>query len=236
MPALTLDVPAVVHAAFDDARQRAVRDTNAWLAANPRGTTLDFRAFIVEQAGAPPTGAAAKADHAIVKAAVDARTPAQDEQARWIDEYGLYPPWRPATEAYVARVGAEQAKAGLALLAKAKDLTGVLTFPIKDRHMRPRPFQEHADTPLLAGTVHVRGGSYPSGHASLAFAQEAVLASLLPSRAPEFRRLAEQLSFSRSYAAAHYPSDIVTGAYVGASAAAFVQARPDAEIPARDPR
>jgi hypothetical protein len=235
MPALTISVPDTVHAAFQDARERAVRDTNAWLAAHPQGTALEFRSYIVEQAGAPPTGAAAEADHATVQAAVAARTPAQDEQARWIDEYGLFIPWQPATSAYIAKVGADQAKAGVALLQKAEDLTGVLTFPIKDRHMRERPFQEHADTPLLDGVTHVRGGSFPSGHASLAFAQEAMLTLLLPERAAELQHLAEVISFSRPYAAAHYPSDVVTGAYVGAAAAAFVQARPDAEIPARDP-
>jgi hypothetical protein len=235
MPAFTLAVPDAIHAAFDDARARAVRDTSEWLAAHPQGTALEFRSFITDKAGAPPTGAAAEADHAIVKAAVDSRRPAQDAQALWIDEYGLFPPWQPAIDAYVAKTGPEQAKAGLALLAKAKDLTGVLTFPIKDRHMRERPFQEHADTPLLAGITHVHGGSFPSGHASLAFAQEAMLSAMLPERAAEFRALAEQISFSRPYAAAHYPSDVVTGAYVGAAAAAFVQARPDAEIPARYP-
>jgi acid phosphatase (class A) len=234
MPALTMHVPTGVHDAFADARERARRDTASWLAAHPSGTALEFRSFIVEQAGAPPTGAAAEADHATVKAAVAARTPEQDDEARWIDEYGLFIPWQPATNQYIERVGADQAKAGVALLQKAEELTGVLTFPIKDRHMRERPFQEHADTPLLSGLTHVHGGSFPSGHASLAFAQEAVLTALLPDRRAQLQRLAEQLSFSRSYAAAHYPTDIVTGAYVGAAAAAFVQARPDAEIPARD--
>jgi hypothetical protein len=235
MPELTLVVPEQVHAAFDDARVRAQRDTAAWLTAHPTGSAVEFRSFIVEQAGGPPTGAAAELDHQIVKAAVDSRTPALDEQARWIDEYGLFPPWDGARAEYVARVGAEQAKAGLALLQKANDLTGVLTFPIKDRHMRERPFQTHADTPLLSGITHVHGGSYPSGHASLAFAQAAMFDALAPSSAAEHARLAEQLSFSRNYAAAHFPSDVVTGAYVGAAAAAFVLARPDAEIPARDP-
>lgn len=236
IPALTIDVPTHVQDAFRDATTRAKRDTSAWIAANPDGSTLDFRSFIVEQAGHPPTGAAFEADHATVKATVGARTPAVDAQVRWIDEHGLFVPWEGATASYVERVGAEQAKAGLALLQKANELTSVLTFPIKDLHMRPRPFLVHADTPLLDGVTHVRGGSYPSGHASLAFSQAAMFDALTPSAAAEHARLAEQLSFSRTYAAAHYPSDVVTGAYVGAAAAAYVLARPDAEIPARDPR
>ena len=62
-----------------------------------------------------------------------------------------------------------------------------------------------------------------------------MLGTLLPGQAPAFERLAEQIAFSRTYAAAHYPSDIVVGAYVGAAAAAFMLGRPDAEVPQREP-
>jgi hypothetical protein len=233
MPTAKLHVPTGVQDALTAAVERGVRDATEWVAAHPAGTAQQLSAFVLERVGAPPTGAAAETDHALVQAAVADRTPAQDETARWIDEYGLFPPWQPTIDAYVAKVGADQAKAGITLLERAKELTSYLTFPVKDHHMRERPFQAHADLPLLDGVTHVRGGSFPSGHASLAYAQSLVLGSLLPERASDARAMADQLAYARPYAAAHFVSDIAAGAYIGAVSATFAAARPDAAIPVR---
>jgi hypothetical protein len=233
MPAARLDVPAPVRDALTDAVARGVRETSEWMAANPTGSVEQLGAFVLDHFGAPPTGAALEADHVAVRDAAASRTPAQDETALWIDEYGLFPPWQSTIDAYVANVGAEQAKAGLTLLERAKALTGVLTFPVKDRYVRERPFQAFTDVPLLDGITHVRGGSFPSGHASLASAQQLVLGALVPDRAAAGRELAEQVCFARPYAGAHFPSDVVAGAYIGAVAATFAAARPDAVIPER---
>jgi hypothetical protein len=233
MPATPIVVPALMHDQLAAATDRGVRETTAWLAANPTGTVEQLAAFVADHVGAPPTGPALEADHQAVLAAVAGRTPAQDETARWIDENGLFVPWQPTIDAYVAKVGTEQARTGVELLERAKALTGVLTFPVKDRYVRERPFQAFPDTPLLDGITHVRGGSFPSGHASLAVAQELVLASLLPERATEGHAIADEVCFSRPYAAAHFPSDVVAGAYIGAVAATFAAARPDAVIPQR---
>ena len=138
---------------------------------------------------------------------------------------------QPTVDAYVARVGADQARAGLRLLEHARAVTTALTFPVKDAYARERPFRVHADTPLLEGVTHVRGGSFPSGHASTAFAHELVLAKLMPDAAAAARAVAEQVSFSRVHAAAHYLSDIVAGAYIGAAGATYAAARPDAAVP-----
>jgi membrane-associated phospholipid phosphatase len=232
-PATPISVPAVMHDQLAGATARGVRETNAWLAANPAGTVQQLASFVADHVGAPPTGDALEADHRAVLAAVAGRTPAQDETARWIDEHGLFDPWQPTIDAYTAKVGVDQARAGIGLLERAKALTGVLTFPVKDRYERERPFQAFADAPLLDGVTHVRGGSFPSGHASLAVAQQLVLGSLLPERAAEATTISDEVCFARPYAAAHFPSDVVAGAYIGAVAATFAAARPDAKIPER---
>ena len=233
MPTTPIAVPAAIEDALTGAVERGVRETSEWIAANPKGTVAELTQFVMDHAGTPPTGAALEADHAAVREAVAARTPAQDATAVWIDEHGLFPPWQPAIDSYVAKVGADQARAGLTLLDRAKQITSLLTFPVKDRYMRQRPFAAHADTPLLAGVTHTRGGSFPSGHASLAYAHHFVLSSLLP-EATGTRANADQLAYARTYAAAHYPADIVSGAYIGAVAATYAAARPDAVIPARE--
>ncbi len=236
MPTTRITVPSGIEDALTGAVERGTREATDWIAANPTGTIEQLQAFVMERIGTPPTGAAFAADHAAVREAVAARTPAQDETAVWIDEHGLFPPWKATIDSYVAKVGTGQARAGLALLKRANDVTGLLTFPIKEHYMRDRPFKAHADTPLVAGITHIRNGSFPSGHSSLAFAHSVVLGSLLPEQATDTRAIAGQLAYARTYAAAHYPSDIVAGAFVGAVAATFAAARPDAELPERPRR
>lgn len=233
MPPTPITVPAGIQDALAGAADRGVREANEWNAANPDGTFEQLQAFVMDRVGTPPTGAALDTDHAAVRDAVAGRTPAQDETAVWIDEHGLFPPWQPTIDTYVAKVGADQARAGLDLLERAKQITSLLTFPVKDRYMRQRPFAAHVDTPLLAGVTHTRGGSFPSGHASLAIAHRVVLSSLLPEQADDVRAMSDQLAFARTYASAHYPSDIAAGAYIGAVAATYAAARPDAVIPER---
>jgi len=78
----------------------------------------------------------------------------------------------------------------------------------------------------------VNGGSYPSGHASNAFASAGILAAL-PNGDPLASEMAAQVAFGRVYAAAHFPSDIAAGAFIGTAAATFTLARPDHVLPPR---
>lgn len=233
MPTTRITVPSGIQDALTGAVERGTRETSQWLAANPTGTFEQLEAFVMQRVGTPPTGVALAADHAAVRDAVAARTSPEDATAVWIDEHGLFPPWQATIDSYVAKVGPDQARAGLALLERAKEVTSLLTFQLKDHYLRPRPFAAHADTPVVDGITHTRGGSFPSGHASLAFAHGAVLGSLLPDQARDTRAIADQLAYARTYAAVHYPSDIVAGAFIGAVAATFAAARPDAKLPQR---
>lgn len=235
VPALSFDVPAPIAAQLAAARTRGASDVATWLAANPTAGLGAFRSFVVERVGAPPAGAAQAADLAAVQDAARGRDELRSTQARWVDEHGLFEPWAAEEAAYVAAAGgASQAAAGLALLTTAGDLSTDITFAVKDAHLRERPFAlDPVRAPLLDGISHTRGGSFPSGHASTAYVKAAVLDALLPERAATHARLADQIAFARTYAAAHFPTDIATGAYIGSAAAAYVRARPDTTLPPR---
>jgi undecaprenyl-diphosphatase len=87
----------------------------------------------------------------------------------------------------------------------------------KQRYDRLRPFQVDPD---IKPPVHLpRDASYPSGHASSAFAAARVIAVLEPTLAKEAYELATQVAVSRVYAGVHFPSDVVAGALLGTAVA-----------------
>jgi undecaprenyl-diphosphatase len=58
--------------------------------------------------------------------------------------------------------------------------------------------------------------SFPSSHATTAFAGAVVLSFLLPRLWPLFVAAATLVAFSRLYVGVHYPTDVVAGAAIGA--------------------
>jgi undecaprenyl-diphosphatase len=57
--------------------------------------------------------------------------------------------------------------------------------------------------------------SFPSGHATVAFACATALTLAVPRLALPFYALAALIAFSRVYVGVHYPGDIVAGALLG---------------------
>lgn len=85
---------------------------------------------------------------------------------------------------------------------------------LKDFFGRNRP-------PLSLGAIQVQGvlpdHSFPSGHATFAWALAVVLASKEPRLKYFYYTLAILISLSRIYLGVHYPADVVAGSAVGLS-------------------
>jgi undecaprenyl-diphosphatase len=92
-------------------------------------------------------------------------------------------------------------------------LSYALTQVAKVAFRRARPLLE--DLPRLTPTLSNR--SFPSAHASTAFAGAHSLSRVLP-RTPLFAA-ATAMALSRPYVGVHYPSDVLAGAALGAAIA-----------------
>ena len=107
---------------------------------------------------------------------------------------------------------ATAAGAALALAVAA------MLSPILDA---PRPFMDAGAFNYLG---HVRDGSFPSDHATLAFALAVGLWLRRPPKMPlvwlPLMAVAFALGWARVFLGAHYPSDIAGGALVGSAAVA----------------
>ncbi len=94
----------------------------------------------------------------------------------------------------------------------AVGVTHLLTLALKELVDRPRPTGTEPLVPMPDSA------SFPSGHASTAFAAAAALAVF--GRSPWLRAAlfatASAIALSRVWLGVHYPSDVVAGAIIGA--------------------
>jgi undecaprenyl-diphosphatase len=90
-----------------------------------------------------------------------------------------------------------------------------VNYPLKRMFRRRRPFIAFVDARVLGPKP--KDYSFPSGHTAAAFAGAFLFGAYLPAWSPLFYVLAAVVGFSRVYLGVHYPSDVVTGAIVGAS-------------------
>ncbi len=101
----------------------------------------------------------------------------------------------------------------LVLLLAADFAAGGLSYALRQAIGRERPPLVY---PEPAPLVHVpHSGSFPSGHASIAFACATVFAWASPRLARPAFVLAAAIAWSRVYVGVHWPLDVLGGAVLG---------------------
>lgn len=119
------------------------------------------------------------------------------------------------------RRGRRAATRGLTAIAIAST---VANGPLKLLIRRARP---NWRAPLVAAP---RTTSFPSGHAASAFAFAVAASREMPRAAAVLLPLAATVSYSRVYVGVHYPSDVLLGAALGASAGLIADGRVRAAV------
>lgn len=109
--------------------------------------------------------------------------------------------------------------AAYALLAGFIAQFGVVEI-IRFFYDRPRPFEISNVVQLIQ---HSGGGSFPSGHASVAFAAATAISFYYPRTSIIFFLAAFSIGLGRVAAGVHWPSDILGGALAGVATAWVVR-------------
>jgi membrane-associated phospholipid phosphatase len=103
--------------------------------------------------------------------------------------------------------------------AGAVVLSQAIPFGLKHIINRPRPYL--AQPYLFTGKVDETGSSFPSAHASMAFATATALSINFPKWyviVPAYS-YAAMVGYARMYQGVHYPSDVLAGALIGSGSA-----------------
>jgi membrane-associated phospholipid phosphatase len=102
----------------------------------------------------------------------------------------------------------------LFVLVFASDAAGgLISFGLRDWIDRRRPPLVYPEPKALVSVPH--SGSFPSGHATMAFACATVLAWRVRRLAVPAYVLAAAIAWSRVYVGVHWPLDVLGGAVLG---------------------
>jgi hypothetical protein len=172
-----------------------------------------FTSFVLAHIPAPPSPAEQNSELAQLRALAQTRTPAQDAAATWLETYGRKDVWKvylsDATELSTTKIR----KQDKAELKATRTLAGTLTTAAQQRFNRQAPTV--IEPSLRPGSPRKAKLSYPSKHTVYVAAEQTVLTRLDPGRTDDFTTMVNQVAYSRLYAAGHYPSDLLAGAFVG---------------------
>lgn len=129
------------------------------------------------------------------------------------------PPYRwmqiASAELMRRNIGPPVATRALALLSVAMHDATIAAWDSKYSYNRPRPAE--MDTTIQPIVAAERSPAYPSVHAAVAGAAQAVLAYLFPDDASTFQSLAEEAARSRLFAGVQLPTDTISGLALGRS-------------------
>ena len=106
----------------------------------------------------------------------------------------------------------DKRQAGILLLA-GLSVDYYAVYLLKNWVARPRPFVTLADVHLVGAAD--KSFSFPSGHAAVAFMAAVVLSKYFK-RPALFFGIAALVALSRVYLGDHYPTDVISGAALGA--------------------
>ncbi|MCW2974212.1 MAG: phosphatase family protein [Thermoleophilia bacterium] len=214
-----LQVPAAIATSLSEAADQGRVAAAQFERDHPEAEAWLFRSFAVQAGGYAPDKEIERAELVTLHELQDARTPNGDVAAAQLGAAGLMSMWHDI----VTSSSLGDAERGHALLAvdTALTLANDVAQTVKGASMRSRPWAVDA---TLHPVGHVPGNnpSYPSGHATAAYAAAEVLGALMPERRSEFAGLASQVAFARLYAGMHFPSDVAAGARVGAMVGAYL--------------
>jgi undecaprenyl-diphosphatase len=101
------------------------------------------------------------------------------------------------------------------LILSADAVAELLSLGLRDWIGRKRPPLVYPEPKPLVHVPH--SGSFPSGHASIAFACATVLAWKVPRLALPAFVLAAAIAWSRVYDGVHWPLDVLGGAALGSA-------------------
>ncbi|MYR43954.1 phosphatase PAP2 family protein [Streptomyces sp. SID5910] len=107
--------------------------------------------------------------------------------------------------------GKQAALAGLSAMAVSEVLSNAVVKPLCERRRPPREFIPHDDVDDRPDS-----SSFPSGHTAAAFGFTTAVAVVWPAAGAVCALPAAAVAVQRVHAGAHYPSDVVAGAALGA--------------------
>ena len=166
-------------------------------------------------------------DYKILKYLQNHRTPARNRFWLTVSNSFVLSP-APLLGMFVGGLCADDRNSSETLYSNAGEsavsvlLNSGLTMGAKSLVRRPRPWVAYDGDLVCLQTV--RSTSFPSGHTSLTFAAATSLSLAYPEWyvvIPSYL-WAGAVGFSRMYIGAHYPSDVLAGALLGAGSALLV--------------